>query len=124
MTTTIAPIASDRTEIQMVSAVPTFLVEDVGATARWYAEHLGFQTAGAFPDSEPYAYASLRRDGEDMTPQELAELEAHVEAMGHKYYGIFADNSGAMKVFDEIELVRDLNTIRGDRSIVKDLRYA
>jgi hypothetical protein len=61
---------------------------------------------------------------EDMTPQELAELEAHVEAMGHKYYGIFADNSGAMKVFDEIELVRDLNTIRGDRSIVKDLRYA
>jgi len=50
-----------RAEIQMSSAVPTFLVADVGSTARWYAEHLGFQTAGTVPDAEPYSYASLRR---------------------------------------------------------------
>ncbi|MDT4967822.1 MAG: hypothetical protein QOJ64_2559 [Acidobacteriota bacterium] len=47
----------------MGSAVPTFLVVDVASTARWYAEHLGFQTAGTFPNHEPYAYASLQRDG-------------------------------------------------------------
>jgi uncharacterized glyoxalase superfamily protein PhnB len=46
----------------MGSAVPTFLVADVAATAGWYSEKLGFQTAGTFPDTEPYAYASLMRD--------------------------------------------------------------
>ena len=50
---------------------------------------------------------------EEMTPQELAELEAQVEAMGHKYYGIFADDPGAMEVFDEIERLRDQHTIGG-----------
>ena len=74
MTTTIKPNESDRTEIQMGSAVPTFLVADVGATARWYAEHLGFQTAGAFPDSEPYAYASIQRDGVEIM---LLRLEGY-----------------------------------------------
>jgi hypothetical protein len=47
---------------------------------------------------------------EEMTPQELAELEAQVEAMGHKYYGIFADDPGGMEVFDEIERLRDQHT--------------
>ena len=47
--------------IHMKNAVPTFLVGDVGATARWYSEHLGFDVAGTFPASEPYAYASLQR---------------------------------------------------------------
>lgn len=55
--------AGKREEIKMGSGVPTFLVADVASTARWYAEHLGFQTAGTFPDNEPYAYASLQRDG-------------------------------------------------------------
>jgi len=74
MTTTTKTIASDRTEIQMGSAVPTFLVADVGSTARWYAEHLGFQTAGTFPDAEPYAYASLQRDGVEIM---LLRLEGY-----------------------------------------------
>ena len=54
--------ARRHSRIQIGSAVPTFLVADVGSTAQWYREHLGFRTAGAFPDIEPYAYASLQRD--------------------------------------------------------------
>ena len=42
------------------------MVPDVGATARWYAEHLGFHMAGAVPAREPYVYASLRRDGVEL----------------------------------------------------------
>jgi uncharacterized glyoxalase superfamily protein PhnB len=53
---------TERARIEIGSAVPTFLASDVGGTARWYAEHLGFQIAGTFPDDEPYAYASLQRD--------------------------------------------------------------
>ena len=55
-----------RANVQITSAVPTFLVPDVAATARWYAEHLGFRTAGTFPKQEPYAYASLQRNGTEI----------------------------------------------------------
>ena len=65
-------IPDDGAAIRLRSAVPTFLVDDVGATARWYAEHLGFRTAGTFPGSEPYAYASLLRDGAEIMLLRLA----------------------------------------------------
>ena len=48
------------------SAVPTFLVDNVAATARWYVEHLDFIIAGTFPDVEPYAYASIQRDAAEI----------------------------------------------------------
>ncbi|SRR5216683_532654 len=53
-------------KVQIKTAVPTFWVPDVARTARWYAEHLGFRTAGTFPKQEPYAYASLQRDGAEI----------------------------------------------------------
>lgn len=59
----------------MSAAVPTFLVADVGSTVRWYAEHLGFQIAGAFPDTEPYAYASLQREGVEIMLLGLADYQ-------------------------------------------------
>jgi len=49
-----------ETEIQIYSAVPTFLVADVAATTRWYAENLGFVTAGAFPPNPPHVFASMQ----------------------------------------------------------------
>jgi catechol 2,3-dioxygenase-like lactoylglutathione lyase family enzyme len=63
---------ADRPTVALRSAVPTFLVDDVGATARWYGEHLGFRLAGAFPRSEPYAYASVQRDGAEIMLLRLA----------------------------------------------------
>jgi catechol 2,3-dioxygenase-like lactoylglutathione lyase family enzyme len=48
------------------SAVPTFPVPDVAATARWYAEELGFTIAGTFPDDEPFAYASVMCGGAEI----------------------------------------------------------
>lgn len=65
--------ATALAEIQMRSAVPTFLVVDVGSTARWYEAHLGFEIAGTFPDAEPYAYASLQRDGVEIMLLGLAD---------------------------------------------------
>ena len=43
------------------SSAPCFPVADVGATMRWYEEHLGF-TSHPFPKAEPHAFASLVRD--------------------------------------------------------------
>jgi len=48
---------------------------------------------------------------ESLPTQELAELEAQVQAQGHKFYGIFADDPGALEVFDEIERLRDQETL-------------
>jgi len=66
---------AERIEIAVRSAVPTFLVDDVGATARWYAETLGFRIAGTFPEEEPHAYASLQRGGAEIMLLRLAGYE-------------------------------------------------
>jgi uncharacterized glyoxalase superfamily protein PhnB len=75
MTTPTESANTKRARIQMGSAAPTFLVADVGYTAHWYAAHLGFQMAGAFPDGVPYAYASLRRDGVEIMLLNLAGFQ-------------------------------------------------
>jgi catechol 2,3-dioxygenase-like lactoylglutathione lyase family enzyme len=46
---------------KFTNAAPTFLVDDVAATAEWYGKHLGF-TANFFPGQPPYVFASLMRD--------------------------------------------------------------
>lgn len=61
--------------IEIGSAVPTLLVADVAATAVWYSENLGFQMAGTFPDTEPYAYASMMRDSVEIMLLGLAGYE-------------------------------------------------
>ena len=58
----------------IISAVPTFLVSDVGATVRWYVEELGFSVGGTFPDAEPYAYASIYRQAAEIM---LLRLEGY-----------------------------------------------
>jgi hypothetical protein len=59
------------TRIQLRSSVPVFLVDDVNATAAWYGDHLGFETAGIFPAKGPAAWASLQRDGAEVMLQRL-----------------------------------------------------
>jgi hypothetical protein len=44
---------SSRCKLPYIPAAPTFLVTDVGKTARWYEQHLGF-TVATFPKQEPY----------------------------------------------------------------------
>jgi uncharacterized glyoxalase superfamily protein PhnB len=63
------------TEMRLRAIVPTFLVPDVGAAARWYAANLGFEVAGTFPKQEPYAYASLQRGPAEIMLLSLADYE-------------------------------------------------
>jgi len=66
------PADSSPSAIRMGLAAPTFLVPDVGAIARWYAEHLSFQINGTFPKTEPYVYASVGRDTVEIMFLQLA----------------------------------------------------
>ncbi len=62
----------DATDVRIRSAVPTFLVDDIASTARWYEKELGFSLAGQFPAHEPYVFASLQRDGAELMLLNLA----------------------------------------------------
>lgn len=59
------------TRIRLTSSIPVFLVDDVNATASWYREHLGFETAGIFPATGSAAWASLQRDAAEIMLQRL-----------------------------------------------------
>ena len=69
-----APRMSERA-IKVGSAVPTFLVSDIDATARWYVDELGFTLAGHVPPQPPYVYASLMRDSAELMLLNLAGYE-------------------------------------------------
>lgn len=51
-------------------AAPTFTVAEVDATIRWYETELGF-TSYPFPDSPPYVFASVCRDGVEIMFQRI-----------------------------------------------------
>jgi len=55
---------------RLYKSAACFPVADVGATVRWYEEHLGF-TSYPFPKTEPYAFASLVRDDVEIMLQRI-----------------------------------------------------
>ena len=103
--------AVNGTEIweTFIEELPEITAE--GPTCEAALKEIGQKLQSSLANGE--SAAAPRSAGEELMPQELAELEAQVEAMGHKYYGIFADDPGAREVFDEIERLRDQHTIGG-----------
>lgn len=93
-----------------VEAFPEITAE--GPTCEVVLEEIGeklqssLATAGnaASPITEPEPDAQA-------LPQ--SELAARLKAQGHACYGIFADDPGALEVFDEIERLRDEHTVGG-----------
>lgn len=59
---------------KICSAAPTFAVDDVGETIRWYQEELGF-TAYPFPERPPYVFAIVSRDTIEIMFQRLPDYE-------------------------------------------------
>lgn len=51
--------------MRLRSAVPTFVVSDVDATAEWYVRELGFQCF-PFPKKPLYVFACLTRDAAEI----------------------------------------------------------
>jgi hypothetical protein len=66
-------LAMEMTMLKLQRAAPTFAVADVGTTMRWYEEHLGFR-GHPFPEKEPFAFASLLRDGVELM---LLHIDGH-----------------------------------------------
>jgi hypothetical protein len=48
--------------VRLEATAPVLVALDVGATAKWYEDHLGFKAA-LFPARAPFDFAILGRDG-------------------------------------------------------------
>jgi|SRR5215471_6286767 len=67
-------MSDERFRAKLRSSVPVFLVSDIASTMRWYQTHLGFE-AHAFPETPPYAFCVLIKDGVEIMLQGLAGYE-------------------------------------------------
>ena len=96
-----------------VLAFPQFTAE--GASREAVLEEIKEQLASLEAESEIVTIPVQQRQE---TPVETAppldeELAAKLRSMGYEYFGIFADDPGALEVFDEIERLRDQHTFGG-----------
>jgi uncharacterized glyoxalase superfamily protein PhnB len=83
------------------SCAPTFLVDDVAATARWYEQNLGF-TLSFFPQKPPYVYASLQRDGvEIMLLRQEGYRKPRVERMGG-IWDTYIRTDGVRELYEQV----------------------
>jgi catechol 2,3-dioxygenase-like lactoylglutathione lyase family enzyme len=92
------------------SAAPTFLVPDVGKTARWYVEHLGFAFA-AFPKNEPFVYASMWRDRTEIM---LLRQEGFVKTEVSRPGGVWDAYIRMNGLLEFYETVRENTPIRSE----------
>ena len=89
-----------------VETLPQIQAE--GENCEGVLEEIGRQLHAvlAIPENE-----TAPSNASGLSADELAKLEAQVQAQGHKLYGIFADDPGALDVFDEIERLRNEETV-------------
>lgn len=97
-----APHGANRWQA-FVETLPQVSAE--GESCEAVLEEIGRKLRATLSNGKSAALASSTAD--DLLPLELAALEAQVQAQGHKFYGVFADDPGALEVFDEIERLRD-----------------
>lgn len=64
----------ERFRAKLRSAVPVFLVSEIASTMQWYGTHLGFE-AHAFPNTPPYGFCVLVKDGVEIMLQRLEGYE-------------------------------------------------
>lgn len=93
-----------------VVTIPAITAE--GESREAVLESIRQQLAEAVATSEivevpgPFPEAVVYGDG--------SELDLRLRALGWKHYGLFANDPGALELFDEIERQRDQHTIGGE----------
>jgi hypothetical protein len=102
------------TAIRLQASVPVFLVDDVNATAAWYRDHLGFDTAGIFPATGPASWASLQRGGAEIMLQRLKgyRKERVYERRDGGVWDAYIRLSGEARLY---------NTVKGRPFVIKTL---
>jgi len=86
------------------SIVPCFSVADVGATIRWYEEQLGFHS-DPFPQSEPYLFAIMFRDGIEIMLQRIEGYEKPdlYERRGGGVWNAYIRTEGVKELYESVQ---------------------
>jgi len=93
-----------------VITIPAIVAE--GESREEVLENIRQQLAEAMATAEVVKVPGPRP--ESVVYGDGSELDQRLRAMGWKHYGIFADDPGALELFDEIERQRDQNTLGGE----------
>ncbi len=92
-----------------VLSLPQIMAE--GSSRESVLEEITNKLSEAVESSEIVTIPILSHEAS--SESEDAELESRLREQGYRHYGIFADDPGAMDVFDEIEHHRNQQTIGG-----------
>jgi uncharacterized glyoxalase superfamily protein PhnB len=95
---------------------PNMMVEDVQATLTFYRDVLGFEVLTTLPDTAPFDFAIVRRDGVELMFQSRLSLSENVPALAGSPIG------ASQTFYIEVSGLQDLyERVRGRAEIVVDL---
>ena len=97
---------------------PNLMVEDVQKTLSFYRDVLGFEVTMTLPDSAPFDFAIVRRDGVELMFQSRASLSENVPALTGSPIGasqtLYIEVTDLQDLYeqlhDRVEFVVDLHT--------------
>ena len=106
----------ERSTTKFHSAIPVFLVSDIASTMQWYQTYLGFE-AHTFPETPPFAFCVLVKEGVEIMRQRLAGYEKPNE-FGKRLGGVWdaylrtqgvVGLNGAMSNASDVKVLEPLN---------------
>jgi lactoylglutathione lyase len=113
----------ERADTQEVSLMlkkltPNLMVEDVRHTLTFYQDILGFEVVMTLPETAPYDFAIVRRDGVELMFQSRPSLSENVPALAASAIGasqtFYIEVAGISDLYhhirNKVEIVVDLHT--------------
>jgi lactoylglutathione lyase len=97
---------------------PNLMVEDVAQTLTFYKDVLGFEVVMTLPETTPFDFAIVSRDGVELMFQSRQSLSENVPALTGSPIGasqtFYVEVSGISDLYeqlrDKVEIVVDLHT--------------
>jgi uncharacterized glyoxalase superfamily protein PhnB len=97
---------------------PNLMVEDVQQTLNYYRDVLGFQAVMTLPETAPFDFAILQRDGVELMLQSRESLSENVPALTGSPIGasqtFYIEVTGIADLYrqlrDRVEILVDLHT--------------
>ena len=97
---------------------PNLMVEDVSRTLAFYQDILGFEAVMTLPETAPFDFAIVQRDGVELMFQSRQSLSENVPALADSVIGasqtLYIEISGLTDLYeqlrDKVEIVAHLHT--------------
>jgi hypothetical protein len=99
----------DDAPIKLEATTPVLVATDVGATSKWYEDHLGFDVS-LFPDQPPFAFAILCRDGVEIMIRRCGPKGLRTDGDWNVYIRMTGVQALHERLQDRVAIVEPLST--------------